>query len=115
MVAVRGDGGRFVRSAEPPRIHHSGGTVLAGPTRGYPGEADGLPRDVPEDRLRVFARKNVLGLAAGHWGDVPKSARDLEACLRKGLVQIEGPGGEPGYAKLPPRTCCGNPATPGQH
>lgn len=90
--------------------------VLGGPTHDYPGRDDGLPLTVPDGHLRVFARSNVLGLVYGHWGDVHVDTRDLEACLRRGLVMLTDPtDGQPKFARLPPRTCCGNHATPGQH
>lgn len=82
----------------------------------WTGRADGLPQEPPEGALRVFAQGNVLGLVYGHWGDVSVDDRSLEACLRKGLVMLVDPtDGQPKYAKLPPRTCCGNHATPDQH
>lgn len=91
--------------------------VLGGPTAAdWPGKVDGLPQEPPEGALRVFAQGNVLGLVYGHWGDVSVDDRSLEACLRKGLVMLVDPtNGQPKFARLPPRTCCGNHATPDQH
>jgi hypothetical protein len=74
-----------------------------------------LPQETPEGHLRVWAASNVLGLTYGRWGDVPIDKRDLEACLRRGLVKLAAPDGTPKFARLPPRTCCGNSATPNQH
>jgi hypothetical protein len=76
--------------------------------------AAGLPTDVPDGYVRVFARSNVLGLAANHWGDVPVDMHHLEECLRRRLVLLEDEAGNPAPASLPPRACCGN-NTPGQH
>jgi hypothetical protein len=59
------------------------------------------------ETIRVYAMLNVLGLTQGQWGDVPLGQRDLEECLRRGFVLIEGPKGEPAPAHLPPRRCCG--------
>ena len=117
MAAARGAGGRFAKSTESqPKVHAAGGAVLAGPTRSnYAGASDGLPRQVPDGYIRVYATRNVLGLAANHWGDVSARTRDLDVCLRKGLVKIEGPLGDPMFARIQPRACCGRPATPDQH
>ena len=87
--------------------------VLGGPTS-TPAVKAGLPGEVPEGYIRVYARANVLGIAANHWGDVKIGRRHLEECLRKHLVLLEDELGNPAPAKLEPRTCCGY-SQPGQH
>lgn len=66
------------------------------------------PADIDDGpTMRVFARRPVLGLKAGAWGDVDKNKRGLEECLRKGFVLVAGPDGEPAPLVLGPRRCCG--------
>lgn len=79
-----------------------------------PAVVAGLPSDVPEGYIRVFAKGNVLGIAANHWGDVPINKKHLEECMRRGLVLLEDDRGNPAPANLPARTCCGY-SSPGQH
>lgn len=78
------------------------------------GRTDSKRITAPEGHIWVFAKANVLGIAANHWGLVEVGRRHLEECLRKHLVLLEDPMGNPAPAKLPPRTCCGYSA-PGQH
>jgi hypothetical protein len=98
---------------EKPKVREV--TILSAETiRKAPPRSDGLPGDVPDGYVRVYALANVFGIAANHWGDVKKTHRHLEVCLRKHLVLLEGPDGEPAPAALPARSCCGY-SPPGQH
>lgn len=70
--------------------------------------------EVQPGTIRVFAKNNVLGLRANHWGDVATDRRGLEECIRRGFVLVEGPDGEPAPLRLPPRSCAGCGGS-GQH
>lgn len=70
--------------------------------------------EIKEGMIRVYAKNNVLGLQAEHWGDVPIGKRGLQECIRRGFVLVEGPDGEPAPLRLAPRSCAGCGGT-GQH